>query len=183
MAVTVEAQAHAAAGAESIVGRRVQTVRHGQGNTAWAERLATAVVEMTGLTTYAQYGTPAHWHHRTRRDFQPNSLYAVVVRKGYHREYRPAGKMVFLPNAVVAKPRQPFANDDDRSLIAKCGIRASQPPWSLTHTPQRTARAVRGPVMFTELLCALATALAAPAPGPHAGAGDQLCPGLLRHLS
>ena len=33
-------------------GRRVHTVRHGQGKTAWSERLETDVVGIIGLTTF-----------------------------------------------------------------------------------------------------------------------------------
>ena len=50
MAVTVDARAQAAAGEGITVGRRVHTVRHGQGKTAWTERLETEVVGITGLT-------------------------------------------------------------------------------------------------------------------------------------
>jgi hypothetical protein len=39
MAVTADARAQAAAGEEITVGRRVHTVRHGQGQGAWTERL------------------------------------------------------------------------------------------------------------------------------------------------
>ncbi len=51
MAVTVDAQAQAAAGEGVTVGRRAHTVRQGQGRTAWSERLETEVVGITGLTT------------------------------------------------------------------------------------------------------------------------------------
>jgi hypothetical protein len=44
MAVTVDAQAQAAVGNGVTGGRRVHTVRHGQGNTAWSERQETEVV-------------------------------------------------------------------------------------------------------------------------------------------
>jgi hypothetical protein len=54
MAVTAEARAQAIAGAGITGGRRVHTVRHGQGRTARSERLETAVVGIAGLTTYAQ---------------------------------------------------------------------------------------------------------------------------------
>jgi hypothetical protein len=49
-AVTIVAQAQAAAGAGVSVGRRAPTGRQGQGTTAWTERLETAVVGITGLT-------------------------------------------------------------------------------------------------------------------------------------
>ena len=51
MAVTVDAQAQAAAGEGVTSGRRAHTVRHGQGRAAWTERLETAVVGVAGLAT------------------------------------------------------------------------------------------------------------------------------------
>src|SRR5262249_28852348 len=44
MAVTVDARAQAAAGEGVTVGRRVHTIRHGQGKSAWTERQETEVV-------------------------------------------------------------------------------------------------------------------------------------------
>jgi len=52
MAVPAEARAQAAAGTALTVGRRVHTVRHGQGRRAWTKRLETEVGGITGLTTY-----------------------------------------------------------------------------------------------------------------------------------
>jgi hypothetical protein len=158
MAVTVDAQAQAAAGEGVTVGRRAHTVRHGQGRTAWSERLETEVVGITGLTTYDQYGTPEHGRQHNRRDFQPNAINAVVVRTWNNREYGPGGKTVFLTNASVEKPLQPFDDYDERSLIENCCIKESKQQWSLKHPPQKTARAVRVHVMFTLLMFALATA-------------------------
>jgi len=54
MAVTVDARAQATAGEGITSGRRVHTGRHGHGRTAGSERLETAVVGITGLTTYDQ---------------------------------------------------------------------------------------------------------------------------------
>jgi Transposase DDE domain len=158
MAVTVDAQAQAAAGEGITVGRRVHTVRHGQGKTAWPERLETEVAGITELTTYDQYGTPEHARHANRRDFQPNPLNAVVVRKWNNRDYGPGGNTVFLTKAPVAKPLQPFDDYDDRSLIENGCIKESKQPWSLKRPPQKTARAVRVHVLFTLLMFALATA-------------------------
>jgi hypothetical protein len=158
MAVTAEARAHAAAGEDLTVGRRVHTVRHGQGNKAWSERLETEVVGITGLATCDQYGTPEHARHATRRDFQANPVNAVVVRKWQGKDYGPGGKTVFLTNASVKNPLQPFDDYDDRSLIENCCIKAAKQQWDLGHPPQKTARAVRVHVLFTLLLFALATA-------------------------
>ena len=158
MAVTTDARALAAASDGLPVGRRVHTVRHGQGNAAWSERLETEVVGISGLTTDDQYGTAEHGRHHNRRDFQPHPIHAVVVRKWNNRDFGPGGKTVFLTNASVQQPVQPFDDDDDRSLIENCCIKESKQPWSLGHPPQKTARAVRVHVVFTLLMFALATA-------------------------
>jgi Transposase DDE domain len=86
MAVTADARAQAWSGEGITIGRRAHTVRHGQGKTAWSERLETEVVGVAGLTTYDQYGTAEHGRHANRRDFQANPINAVVVRKWQHRD-------------------------------------------------------------------------------------------------
>ena len=158
MAVVADARAQAADGEELTVGRRVHTVRHGQGRTAWTERVETEVVGITGLTTYDQYGTPEHGRQANRHDFHANPIHAVVVRKWQGKDYGPGGKTVFLTNAPVAKPLQPFDDYDDRSLIENCCIKEAKQQWELGHPPQKNARAVRVHVMFTLLMFALATA-------------------------
>jgi hypothetical protein len=158
MAVTAAARAQAMAGEGITVGRRVHSVRHGQGKTAWTERLETEVVGMMGLTTYDQYGTPEHARQANRRDFQAHPLNAVVVRKWQGKDYGPGGKTVFLTNAPVAKPLQVFDDYDDRSLIENCCIKEAKQQWELGHPPQKNARAVQVHVVFTLLLFALATA-------------------------
>jgi hypothetical protein len=91
-AVRVEVQAQATVGEGATVGHRVHTVRHGQGKTAWTERLETEVVGMAELTTYDQNGTPEHGRYANRRNFQPNPINAVVVRKWHKRDDGPGGK-------------------------------------------------------------------------------------------
>jgi|SRR5262252_1435923 len=157
MAVTADARAQAKAGEGITVGRRVHTVRHGQGRTARSERLETEVVGMAGLTTYDQYGPPEHRRQANRRDFQANPLNAVVVRKWHGRDYGPGGKTVFLTNASVQHPLKPFDDYDDRSLIENCCIKEAKQQWELGHPPQKTERAVRVHVLFTLLMFALAT--------------------------
>jgi Transposase DDE domain len=158
MAVTADSRAQAEAGEGITIGRRVHTVRHGQGKTAWVERLETEVVGITGLTTDDQYGTAEHGRHDNCRDFQPNPINAVVVRKWQGKDYGPGGKTVFLTNAAVDQPLRPFDDDDDRSLIENCCIKACKEQWDLGHPPQKTERAVRVHVLFTLLMFALATA-------------------------
>jgi hypothetical protein len=158
MAVTADARALAAAGEGVTVGHRVHTVRHGQGQGAWTERLETEVVGITGLTSYEQYGTEEHGRRHNRRDFEPNPIHAVVVRKWHGKAYGPGGKTVFLTNAVVQQPLKPFDDYDDRSLIENCCIKEAKQQWDLGHPPQKSARAVRVHVMLTLLMFALATA-------------------------
>jgi hypothetical protein len=158
MAVTADARAQAAAGEEITVGRRVHIVRHGQGREAWTERLETEVVGITGLTTYDQYGTVEHRREANRRDFQAHPINAVVVRQWQGKDYGPGGKTVFLTNASVDKPLQPFDDYDERSLIENCCIKEAKQQWNLSHPPQKTGRAVRVHVLFTFLMFALATA-------------------------
>jgi hypothetical protein len=60
------------------------------------------------LTTDDQYGTPEHGHGHKRRDFQPNPINAVAVSMWNGREYGPGGNTVFLTNAPMENPLQPF---------------------------------------------------------------------------
>jgi hypothetical protein len=129
LAVTADARAQAARGEGSTVGRRVDTARQGPGKTAWTEGRATAVVGIHELTTEEPYGTPDQGRHHTRRDCQPHRIQAVVVRQGQGRDDGPGGKPVFLTNAAVAQPWQPFDADDDRRLIEHGGLKASTQPW------------------------------------------------------
>jgi hypothetical protein len=158
MAVTADARAQAAAGEDLTGGRRIHTVRHGQGNRAWSERLETEVGGSTHLSPDDQDGTPEHARHANRRDFQANPLKAVVVRKWQGKDYGPGGKTVFLTNAPVEKPLRVFDDDDDRRLIENCCIKEAKQQWELGHLPQKNARAVRVHVLFTLLMFALATA-------------------------
>jgi hypothetical protein len=158
MAVTADARAPAMAGEEITVGRRVHTVRHGQGKTARTERLEPAGVGIAGLTTDDQDGTLEHERQANRRDFHPNPINAVVVRRWKSNDYGRGGKTVFLTNASVATPVQVFDAYDDRSLIEHGCIKETTQQWELGHPPQKTARAVRVQVLFTLLMLALATA-------------------------
>jgi hypothetical protein len=69
---------------------------------------------------------------------------------------------VLLTQAAVDKPWQPFEDNDDRRLMEHCCMKEAKPPWNLGPPPQDTARAVRVPVSFTRLLCALALAYRRP---------------------
>ena len=70
MAVTVDARAQAAAGEGLSHGRRVYTVRHGQGKTAWTERLQREQAAMGG--------EPIGWQ-RWRRQLLEHTRNLVIV--------------------------------------------------------------------------------------------------------
>lgn len=81
-----------------------------------------------------------------------------MIRKWHGRDFGPGGQTVFLTNAPVEKPLQPFDDDDDRSLIENGCIKESTQQGSVKHPPQKTARAVRVHVIVTLRMFALATA-------------------------
>ncbi len=94
----------------------------------------------------------------------------MVVRTWHNREYGPGGKTIFLTNAAVEKPLQPFDDDEERRLIEHCCIKEGKQQWSVKHPPQKTARAVRVHVMFTLLMFAVATAYRLPCEPDAVGA-------------
>lgn len=65
---------------------------------------------------------------------------------------------MFLTNASVAEPLQPFDDDDDRSLIGNFCIKETKQQWDPGQPPQKSERAVRVHVKFTLVMFALATA-------------------------
>jgi hypothetical protein len=158
MAVTADARAQAMAGAGITRGHRGPTVRHGPGRTARRERLETEVVGITGLTTDDHYGPSEHGRQANRRDCQAHPRNAVVVRQGQGKDDGPGGQTVFLTKASVQHPLQPCEDDDDRRLMANCGIKEAKQQWDVGHPPQKTERAVRVHGLCTLLLFALATA-------------------------
>jgi hypothetical protein len=81
-----------------------------------------------------------------------------VVHQANGKDAGPGGKTVFLTKALVAKLWQVFDAADARSLSEPCWIKACQQPWAVGHPPQKPKRAVQVHVVFTRLLCALATA-------------------------
>jgi hypothetical protein len=86
----------------------------------------------------------------------------VVVRKGQGKDSGPGGTTVFRTNAPVDQPLRPVDDDDDRSLMEPCGIKAATQPWDRGPPPQKSDRAVRVQVMCTLRMFALATAYRLP---------------------
>ena len=76
----------------------------------------------------------------------------MVVHPWDGRDSGPGGKTIWLTNAPVLKPLQPFDDDDDRGLIEHGYIKVTKPPWDLRHPPQQNERAVRVHVALTLML-------------------------------
>ena len=171
MTVTVDARAQATAGADRTGGRRVPTVRHGQGQPASTARLETAVVGIPGLPTDDPDGTPEPGRQHHRRAVPPHPLTAVVGRQWQGWDEGPGGQTVFLTTASVAKPRQPVDDDDDRRLIEHGWSKATPPPGDWGPPPQTSARAVRVPVRLT--LRRFALAMASRRPGAREALGGR----------
>jgi hypothetical protein len=104
MAVTTDARALAAAGDGLPVGRRVHTVRHGQGKDAWSERLETAGVGISGLTIDDQYGTAEHGRPCRQKTHIPPDL--VVAGVTAHRR-PPEVRICRLRNQSAVGTRPP----------------------------------------------------------------------------
>ena len=67
-------------------------------------------------------------------------------------------KTLFLPNALVTGPWEPFDDDDVRSLIGNCCIKGVKQQRELGDPSQKMARTVRVHGAFTLLMFVLATA-------------------------
>lgn len=154
MAVTQDAQA-LAKGERAQVRERV--VRHGHGRTASEERLRTELVGIEGLTTYDAYGDPQQTQYAHRRDYQGQSINAVVVRRWDNRVPATDGT-VYLTNGVVSDPFVVFDRYDCRSVIENGIFKEGKYPWHLGRFPKRTEAAVIVHVHFTVLVMALCTA-------------------------
>jgi Transposase DDE domain len=154
MAVTQDAQA-LAKGERGQVRERV--VRHGHGKTAREERLRTELVGIEGLTTYDAYGDPEQTQYAHRRDYQGQSINAVVVRRWDNRVPATDGT-VYLTNGSVRDPFVVFDRYDGRSVIENGIFKEGKYPWHLGRFPKRTEAAVVVHVHFTLLVMALCTA-------------------------
>jgi hypothetical protein len=162
MAVTADARARAAVGEDRTIGRRVHTIRQGQGRAAWAAHLETAVVGIAGLHTTAHDGSPAPGRQQPRRDVQSLPSNTVVVRQWRGKDDGPGGPTGVLPTASVATPRQPFDDEGERRLSEHGGLTEAKQPWDRGHPPPTTEGEGRVQGLFTQLLFALAIAYRLP---------------------
>jgi Transposase DDE domain len=154
MVVTQDAQALAKRERAQV---RERVVRHGHGKTAREERLRTELVGIEGLTTYDAYGEPEQTQYAHRRDYQGQSINAVVVRRWNSRV--PTGEgTVYLTNGPVIDPFVVFDDYDWRSVIENGIFKEGKHPWHLGQFPKRTEAAVVVHCYFTLLVMALCTA-------------------------
>ncbi len=154
MVVTQDAQALARRERAQV---RERVVHHGHGKTASQQRLRTELVGIEGLTTYDAYGESEQTQYAHRRDYQGQSINAVVVRRWNNRV--PTGEgTVYLTNGPVIDPFVVFDDYDWRSVIENGIFKEGKHPWHLGHFPKRTEAAVVVHCYFTLLVMALCTA-------------------------
>ena len=94
----------------------------------------------------------------------------MVVHPWDGRDSGPGGKTIWLTNAPVLKPLQPFDDDDERGLIEHGYIKVTKQPWDLRHPPQQNERAGRVHVALTLILLVWATAYRLPCEREATGA-------------
>jgi hypothetical protein len=142
---------------EIVLKERRRTEKRGKGRNAQVELFTTRVVGVPGLKSYDSYGPAQDVGKHNRKDFEGNSLNAVVVKKWDNKDYGPNKGVVFLTSLGVANPFEAFDVYDDRSLIENCMFREGKQKWDLKHFPQKNERAAQVHVFFVLLAVLLTT--------------------------
>ena len=156
MLVKEDALAQAAQVSPDQIATRIRTVRHGHGRNQTTEKLITRLVGLEGLTSYGLYGPEEYTKHYRRKNYQANSINAVVVLEWDSKQER---NHVYLTNGPVDDPFEPFDDYDGRSLIENCLFREGKGPWNLLqHFPQRNEQGVLAHTFFTMTVQVLAIA-------------------------
>jgi len=125
----------------------------GHGKKAVQKALVTEIVGVPNLMSMDTYGSEGHEKERNRKDFRPNPINAVVVRKWRGRRFKQP--TVFLTNESVKNPRIPFDRYDDRSLIENGVFREGKQDWSLERPPKKSEAGVTAHVYLTLAAIAL----------------------------
>jgi Transposase DDE domain len=154
MSVTADAQALAKGERAKV---REEVMGHGHGKEATEERLRTELVGIEALTSYDAYGEAEQTQYAHRRDYQGQTLNAVVVRRWNNRLAKGEGS-VYLTNGSVSDPFVTFDRYDERSVIENGIFKEGKYPWHLTHFPKKTQAAVIVHCHFTLLVMGLSTA-------------------------
>jgi hypothetical protein len=154
MAVVQDAQG-LAKGERAVV--RARVVGHGHGKNATQQRLRTALVGLSALTSYDSYAEAEQTKSAQRRDYSGQPINAVVVRRCENRVPK-GGGTVYLTNGEVSDPFSIFDTYDWRSVIENGIFKEGKHPWQLWRFPKRTEAAVVVHCFFTLLVMGLCTA-------------------------
>lgn len=117
----------------------------------------TECIGVSGLMSYDAYGSQGHDRNKNKKDFEPNPLNAVWVKKWVGRVQHNGGT-VYLTNIDIKNPMWIVDYYDDRSLIENGVFRTGKQDWSLKHPPKRTAKGMKIHIYFTMMVIALTTA-------------------------
>lgn len=117
----------------------------------------TECIGVNGLVSYDAYGPEGHEKDKNKKDFRPNPINAVWVKKWAGRVTANGGP-VYLTNIEIKNPMWIVDCYRDRSLIENGTFRTGKQHWSLTHPPKRTAKGMKIHIIFTMMVIALTTA-------------------------
>ena len=132
-------------------------MHHGHGKHATQQRLRTELVGVPALTSYDTYGEVSQTQYAHRRDYEGQTINAVVVRKWENRVPKTGGT-VYLTNGPVSDPFVIFDTYDWRSVIENGIFKEGKYPWHLLRLPKRTQAGVVVHCFFTLLVMGLCTA-------------------------
>jgi hypothetical protein len=142
MGATQDARALALACEDCFEKTREVTVTHGYGKNKVEEKVVTALVGVPGLMSCDWFNPEGSEANTAKRDYEPISLNAVVV-KTWNNQTPPLDKqVVFVTNREVNDPFVAFDRYDDRSLVENNLFRETKQDWYLEDPPKKTREGV-----------------------------------------
>lgn len=160
MRITADAQGLARQdpdGASIFRQERVGTLKRGKDGREKMEGQVT-VLGVADLTSFDQYGDPAHAQQANRKDFVGKVLNALVVLRWQGEAYAAGDEKVFLTSLPISSPLVILDLYDLRSLIENTAFRELKQGWDLESYPKKSEEAVRAHVFLTLITFTLANA-------------------------
>lgn len=129
-------------GSTCIEKTREVEVTHGYGKKRFSEKVVTTLVGVAGLMSCDWFNPEGSEANRTKKDYEPIPLNAVVV-KTWDNQTPPVDKqVVFVTNREVKDPFIAFDRYDERSLMENNLFRETKQNWHLEEPPKKTREGV-----------------------------------------
>ena len=158
MGAIIDARQLALEAEGSYHGCRELEVTRGYGKAKYTQKVRTELIGVPGLLTCDWFNPEGSKANTTKKDYQPITLNAVVV-KTWDNKTPPMDKQVVLvTNGAVEDPFIAFDRYDDRSLIENNLFRDTKQNWCLQHPPKKTKEGVWVQVYVVMAMKALSTA-------------------------